>query len=130
MLKNKIGKIIIPAGVHPWPHELRVAEILAEAGHKIEFIPTGNISTADIYLDGVEFEIKSPLTNKIDKIERNIKRALKQSCNVIIDSKRIKGLRDDKLLKILTDRVRRQKQIKRLILISKQDKIIDVSKML
>ena len=35
------GKIIVPAGVRPWPHELRVAEVLAAAGHRVEFLPEG-----------------------------------------------------------------------------------------
>ena len=95
--KNNRGKIIIPGGRKPWPHKLRVANILAMAGHNIEFLPESNINTADFLLDGIAYELKSPFTNKSDKLERNIKRALKQSKNVILDSSRIKGLRDDKL---------------------------------
>lgn len=86
-----------------------------------------NIKTADILLDGVEFEIKSPITNKPDKLERNIKRALKQAKNVIIDSSRIKNMKDDNLRRFLVEKARNQKQIGELILITKRGQIIDIS---
>lgn len=84
--------------------------------------------TADILLNGVEFEIKSPITNKPDKLERNIKRALKQSKNIIIDSSRIKNMRDDTLQRFLIGKVKEQKQIGQLILVTKRGKIV-VSKL-
>lgn len=37
MAKDK-GKIIIAPGINVWPHELKTAEALAEAGYVIEFI--------------------------------------------------------------------------------------------
>lgn len=120
------GKVVIPAGVRPWPHELRVANILALAGHGVEFLPTSMIKTADILLDGVEFEIKSPLTNNPKKIIRNIKRALQQSPNVIIDSSRISGMRDDVLRRLLINRAKDQKTLKRLLFITKRGQIIDI----
>ena len=124
-LKQK-GKIIIPAGRKPWPHELRVANILAMAGHNIEFLPESNISTSDILLDGIEYEMKSPFTNKPDKLERNIKRGLRQSKNIILDSSRIKNMRDDNLRRFLVRKAKEQKQIGELILITKRGQIIDI----
>ena len=120
------GKIIIPAGRKPWPHELRLANILAMAGHNIEFLPESNISTADILLDGIEYEMKSPFTNKPDKLERNIKRGLRQSKNIIFDSSRIKNMRDDNLRRFLVRKAKEQKQIGELILITKRGQIIDI----
>lgn len=124
---TKKGRIIIPAGRKPWPHELRVAEILAAAGHMVEFLPETSLKTADIRLDGVEYEIKSPFTNKPDKLERNLKRALKQSKNIIFDSSRTKNIRDDKLYKFLITKAGQQKQIGRLIFITKRGRTIDIS---
>lgn len=129
MAKQKKSQIIIPAGTHPWPHELRVADILALAGHTVEFLPTRTQKTADILLDGVEYEIKSPFTNNPKKIIRNVKRALQQSQNIIIDSSRIKGMRDDVLRKLLVSRAKGQKTLKRLLLITKHGQIIDIKAM-
>lgn len=126
MSKQRKSQIIIPAGLTHWPHELRVANILALAGHAVEFLPTGTQKTADILLDGIEYEIKSPLTNNPKKIIRNVKRALQQSQNVIIDSSRIKGMRDDVLRKLLASRAKDQKTLKRLLLITKHGQIIDI----
>lgn len=129
MTERKKAKIIIPAGLHPWEHELRVARILSMAGHVVEFLPPARIKRADIKLDGVEFEIKSPLTNKPKKIIRNVKRALEQAQNVIIDSSRIKGMRDDSLRKLLIGRVKDQKKLRRLLLVTKRGQIIDITAM-
>ena len=96
------------------------------AGHNIEFLPESNMSTADILLDGIEYEMKSPFTNKPDKLERNIKRGLKQSKNIIFDSSRIKNMRDDNLRRFLIKKAREQKQIGGLIFITKRGQIIDV----
>ena len=128
--KNNRGKIIIPGGRKPWPHELRVANILAMAGHNIEFLPESNINTADFLLNGIAYELKSPFTNRPDKLERNIKRALKQSKNIIFDSSRIKGLRDDKLRSFLIKKAQEQKQIGNLIFITKHGQIIDITSLI
>lgn len=130
MINQPKGQIIIPASRKPWPHELRVARILALAGHEVKFLPESNISMADILLNGIEYEIKSPITNKFDKLERNIKRGLKQSENIIFDSSRIKNMRDDNLLRFLVKKAKRQKQINRLIFITKHKNIIDIKKLI
>lgn len=131
MDKNKIdGKIIIPAGRKPWPHEMRVASILAKAGFTVEFIQESTIRSADILLNGVEFEIKSPFTSKLDKIERNIKRGLKQSNSIIIDSSRIKNMKDSVLLSFLIRKLKEQKQIDKLILITKRGEIVDINSLI
>ena len=123
---DKNNLIVIPAGRIPWSHELRVANILAKAGHRVEFLPELNGKTANILLDGVKFEIKSPRTNKPDKIERNIKRALMQSNNIIFDSSRIKNMRDDNLQHFLAKKAIQYKRINHLIFITKRGKIIDI----
>ena len=85
------GKIIIPASRNPWPHEMRAAEILAKAGYCVEFLEEKTISTADILLNSIEYEIKSPKTNNVNTIEHRLKDAIRnQSCNIIIDSSRMK----------------------------------------
>ena len=127
MTAQKMGRIIIPSGRRVWPHEMHVAKILAAAGHEVEFLPEVGPSPADIRLDGkIIYEIKSPFTNKDDKLERNIKRGLKQSKNIIFDSHRIKNMKDEKLLVFLRNKVKEQKQLNKLLLIDKKDRIIDI----
>ena len=122
------SQVIIPAGRKPWPHELHVANILAMAGHTVKFIPEKpNTKTADIYLDDKKFEIKSPKSANANSLEHILKNALKQSCNIIIDTSRIKNIRDDNIRRFLTNQLHSRKQIKKLILITKQGKIIDIN---
>lgn len=77
-------------------------------------------------LDGIEYEIKSPLTNNPKKIIRNVKRALRQSQNVIIDASRIKEMHDETLYRLLASRAKNQKILKRLLLITKRGQIVDI----
>ena len=126
-MNNSRGKVIVPANANPWPHEQRVAKILALAGHAVEFIPESTTKTADILLDGVEFEIKSPKSANANSLEHILKKAVKQSCNIIIDTSRMKNIRDDNTRRFLVNQARLRKQIKKLIMITKQGQIIDVS---
>lgn len=127
-MKPKRNQIIIPAGLHPWPHEMRVAEILALAGHQVEFLPENFTKTADILLDGIKFEIKSPRTDKINTLEHRIKDALRQSPNIIIDASRIDGRKfsSPKLQSFLISQVKQSKQVRKMLLITKDKKIIDI----
>lgn len=121
------GKVVVPANANPWPHELRVAKILALAGYAVEFIPETNTKTADILLDGIEFEIKSPKSANANSLEHILKKAVKQSCNIIIDTSRMKNVRDDNTRRFLVNQVRIRRQINNLIMITKQGQIIDIS---
>lgn len=127
MSNTQKGKVIIPADANPWPHEQRVAKILALAGHAVEFIPETNLKTPDIYLDNTAFEIKSPITDNPKKIIRNVKRALEKCQNVIIDSSRVKGLRDDAIQRSLKNKKKDLPGLKKLLFINKHGQIIDIT---
>lgn len=121
------GKVITPANANPWPHERRVARILALAGHAVEFIPKRTIGTADIYLDGTIYEIKSPKSNKTNTIEHRIKDAINnQSRNLIIDSSRIKDMPDRSLQNWLVGKCRTQPQIQKMLFVNKKGQIVDI----
>ncbi len=122
--KSKAG-VFVPPGRNPWPHELRVARILALAGHYVEFLSEGNLRSPDIRLDGVEYEIKSPETDKTSSLEQSIRAALKQCPNIIIDSSRMK-MHDDRARRFLVKKCREQKQIKKMLFITKRGEIIDI----
>jgi hypothetical protein len=83
--------------------------------------------TADILLDGIEFEIKSPKSANANSLEHILKKAVKQSCNIIIDTSRMKNVRDDNTRRFLINQVRIRRQINNLIMITKQGQIIDIS---
>ena len=92
-----------------------------------EVLPKTNMKTADILLDNVAYEIKSPKSANSNTLEHVLKKALKQSSNIIIDTSRMKNVRDDNTRRFLINQVRIRKQIKKLIMISKQGQIIDIS---
>ena len=117
----------IASGRKVWPQELRVAEILTMAGHNIEFLEETSIHRADILLDGVEYEIKSPRSSTANSLEHLLKKALRQSPNIIIDTSRMKNSRDDATRKFLISQVKSRKQIKRLIMITKRGQIVDIT---
>lgn len=123
--KIKRGRVVTPADANPWPHEKQVARILALAGHYVEFIPETNIKTPDIYLEQTIFEIKSPISNKLDAVERNITRALEKSPNVIFDGSRMK-VRDGQIMRELVKRRKAGKGLKKLLFINKRGMIIDI----
>ena len=121
------GYYIVPKGAHPWPHEERIATILKEAGHVVEFIPESAHKTADIKLDGIEYEIKSPRSSKVSMLEKNLKRASYQCKNIIIDSSRIKSIKDSSIRNFLITKLKTQKTISNIIFVDRKRNIIDIS---
>ena len=122
----KRGRVVTPADANPWPHEQKVAKILALAGHYVEFIPETNLKTPDIYLDNTIYEIKSPTTNNPKKIIRNVKRSIEKRPNVIIDYSRVKGLSDEAIQKTLKNKVKDLPELKNLLFINRRGQIIDI----
>ena len=121
---KKCGVYIAPER-SPWPHELKTAKILALAGHYVEFLQESSLHTPDILLDGIEYETKSPETGKTSSLEQSIRKALKQCQNIIIDSSRMK-MHDNRVRSFLIKKCKEQKQIKKMILITKRGEIIDI----
>ena len=82
------GKIDISnLKVPPEKHELETARFFAQRGHDIEFIPPNNspnIHTPDIKMDGVEWEIKSPVGKSKRTIEQSFRKAVMQSRYITI----------------------------------------------
>jgi hypothetical protein len=67
-MSHKSGKVIIPASVSPWDHELKTAHALALHWFIVEFMAVNNshkAKTADVVSDGTLYEIKSPKTDKL-----------------------------------------------------------------
>lgn len=126
MRKKPAGIYIAPNRRRPWGHELHVAEILARDGHCVEFLPEGILPCADILLDGVEYEIKSPERFTPNTLEHTIKDALKQSSNLIFDMSRMKKVKEIQVRNFLIRQIRSRKQIKKLLLITKREEVVDI----
>lgn len=126
MKRQKSGIYIAPGRRRPWEHELRVAEILANSGHYVEFLPEGLLPCADILLDGLEYEIKSPERFNANTLEHTIRKAIRQSARIIIDTSRMKRTHDDQVKRFLTSQVYRNSHIKDMLMITKRGEIVDI----
>jgi hypothetical protein len=127
---KRVGKVIKIGGLNVWPHEQLMADILAAAGHVVEFLPATDKKgsyTPDVLLDGVRWEFKSPKSAKIDAIERNLKRGTRQSVRLVISSHRIKRLPDKAIEREITIKMRANKKLEAVKFINRHGKIIDIS---
>ena len=110
------------------PHEFNVATILSWTSEDVAFIPASNTRpTPDIKFRGRLWEIKSPMGKSSRTIENNMRLALKQSVNIIIDLSRME-LPEDKCI----HEVKRQNELIRgkhqVMIITKTRKIIELFK--
>ena len=111
-----------------WPHEDRVADILSSHGHYVEFLPESSLHSADIFLDGILYEMKSPRSFNTNSMEQLIKDALykKQCPNIVFDSLRLKGVRDEKIVEFLISQVKARKKIRNMLFVNKRHELIDI----
>ena len=126
---KKVGKVIKTSGLNVWPHEQIMADILAEAGHTVEFVKPvdkkGN-HTPDILLDGKKWEMKSPRASNIKAVERNLKTAKWQSDKIVFASRRMKGIPDKAIERELYCRIKEINKITQIKFINRHRKIIDI----
>ena len=90
-------QIIIQSGVNVWPHELKTAQALAEAGYDVEFVRRSvelRAKSADVRIDGVFWEMKAPRSDKASAVDKNVRKALHQAKCVAFDSRRMKNVPD------------------------------------
>lgn len=130
-IEKVFGKTIIPFGAHPEDHEIEIAKILNKYGKNVEFlIPLDikNTRTPDIKMDGLFWEIKSPKGSSSRTIENNLRCALRQSKNIIIDLRRIK-IDETRAISQIKEKFVKIKKIKNIIIIKKNSTIfIDFSR--
>ncbi len=124
-IEKVFGKTIIPFGAHPEKHEIEIANILNKYGKNVEFlIPLDikNTRTPDIKMDGLLWEIKSPKGSSSRTIENNLRCALRQSKNIIIDLRRIK-IDEARAISQIRKQFNQTKIIKDIIIIRKNCEI-------
>lgn len=130
-MARESGGVFYPGGVSVWPHEERTAAALAQSGRTVEFIPRreGNrLKSPDIVMSGVEWEMKAPKASGQKALDRVLRRAVRQSCNVVIDAVRIEGSADVQIDRDLRKVAPHVKGLKRLILVKKNREVIDIKR--
>jgi len=128
---SKYGKIIIPFGVVIERHEIDTAKILISLGHDVIFlVPVGTkgIRTPDIEMNGRRWEIKCPTGSSKRTIENLYRSAEGQSENLIFNIRGIKLSESVAISIIRREFDHRIRKIKRIIIITKDKKIIDISR--
>ena len=126
---EKRGKIIIQSGANVWPHEMKTAEVLAAAGHTVEFIRRSeeeHATSADIIMEGRIWEMKAPTASSSRRVQRTLRDAVKQSENVIFDSRRMKKMPDKAIERELRKWAPELKGLRRLRFINRRAEIIDI----
>ena len=127
-MKNK-GKII-PNGVILKTHENATVVFFTEQGMDVELIPKSNIKgihMPDIRMNGISWEIKSPVGEGKYLMSNTVQKAVKQSPNIIIDLRRAKR-HQTKCLRELEKEFQKSKSIHRLKIIKKDGESIDFIK--
>ena len=127
------GKIIIPAGVNIWPHELETAKALINYGHKVEFkkkVEGYKVHSADAYVDGKLWEFKAPNSSKLDTVERNLRRAKNQSGFIVFDSARMKRVPDFAIKREILAKAPLISGVREIIFVNRKRECIDIYKRL
>ena len=128
-MKKPIGSIKIPGDVVVWPQEYRTAVALSRAGFNVTFIKKSDEDrekTPDLLIDGQLWEMKAPKASNARAIDRNLRRALRQSRRIIIDSRRMKDLPDATVERELRKHARDMRSIERLVFANHRGEVIDI----
>ncbi len=133
MARKRVGTIVVPPGVFVDVHEKIAADFLAcEISHDVTFLVpdrSKGAKTPDIEMDGLRWEIKSPTGKSSRTIENNLRNALRQSPNIVLDLRRMDGrVPTDKLLGRIQQQFGLVKSIKRIIVITRQGEHIDLDR--
>ena len=100
--------------------------IVLVAKGDVRFLEEASYITPDIYYLGEKLEIKSPTGNSSRTIENNIRNALRQSDNIIIDLRRM-HVNESKCLKEVERRVNLfGKRARKMLVIVNDDKIKEI----
>jgi hypothetical protein len=108
----------------PKDHELSAALLLAyHFKSDVTFLRPKYARTPDVDIDGVKWEIKSPMGNGKRTIDNNFNEARKQSKNIVIDLRRIK-MHQNKANARINFYLSTPHHFKRVVVITKSKKVI------
>lgn len=117
-------------GVHLEEHEWRTVKFFLEQGKDIELIPKSQIKNfhmGDIMMDGIDWEIKSPIGDGKYTVQNTMQTAVQQSTNIIIDLHRSK-MSEEKAIRAFSKEFEIAKGAKRLKIICKTNEMTFSSK--
>ena len=123
------GEIIIEPGANVWPHELKTAEALAHAGHSVRFVRASQgqrVTAADIVMGGVVWDMKAPTVGTRKALERNLRRAARQSSSIIVDSQRIRSISDAQVERELRKLSSLITAVRRLLFVNRKCEVITI----
>lgn len=111
-------------------HEQATIDYLVALGKNIELlIPShtrGN-KNPDFVMDGLLWETKSPTTSSFDNLAVMLRKAVKQSPNIVVDIRRMKKA-EKVTISFLTHYFERSRSLKRLTIINQSSTIIELNK--
>jgi len=122
--------VVLPADapVLPEPHEVEVAWILARHfGSSVEFLRPSEgykLKTADIVMNGLIWEIKSPTGGGRMTVSNQFKRASKQSNHIVLDARRV-HLEEDKVLSQIRTEMKKRR-FRAVLFITKAGTVLEV----
>ena len=113
----------------PRPHELIVAEVLAEHFKSdIVFLRRMASKTPDLYIlkTNIRWELKSPEGAGKHTIQTNLRNASKQSENIILDLHRSKLTKEQAVSRTNEFIKNEHSRIKRLKIVTRNNRVIDI----
>lgn len=91
----------------------------------VYFIETASQGTPDVSIQGIEWEIKSPIGDSPNNIQKNMREAAAQSENIVIDLRRSK-LHQTRALGYIKQFTEKSKKLKRVLVITKSKQILTI----
>ena len=132
-MKKPEYNVIVKTLPQDGPHDFEMSAALLVAEYfktNVIFLRPYSLSSPDLKIKGVIWELKSPIGNSKNTIYNNIKTARKQSINIIIDLRRCRLNEHKAFANIRYAYKKRKRQRGTYLIIKKSGKILDVSEIL
>ena len=127
---KKYYKVIVQTSEkdRPYDFEMSAAILIADfLKTDVVFLRPTSLKSPDLLINSQIWELKSPVGNSKNTIKNNIHAARKQSLNLIIDLRRCK-MNEQKALNNIRDCYKKRKRKSgKYVVITKSEKIIDVT---
>lgn len=123
------GKLI-GNGVRLKPHEMMTVDFFLDRGDDIELLMPSNTvknKNPDWVMRGKIWEAKSPQTTNINTLLVTLKRASRQSANLIVDLRRVRG-DDVRVARVIQSKFLLSKRFRHLLIIRRNGELVELKK--